>query len=261
MNVATDGVRVTVIDVGKGDCILVQVGDAAGLIDTGYDNTAGDVVSYLRAQGVGHLDFLVVTHYDKDHVGGIQAIGEACSIDALYLPGYQGADKPYRMAMAAVKALGIAAHPVTKEQTIALDDAVLTIYPTVLSYDPDANGDEGNDNDLSLVTTLVCHEDSYLFAGDLEEEGVDAYLERALGRFDVLKVPHHGERGGNTGDLLAQVQPKIAVITDSADDPADKKTLKALKKARADTYCTSDCGTVVIASNGAGNYEVSCERD
>ena len=139
--------------------------------------------------------------------------------------------------------------------------ATLTIYPTSLTYIPDANGDEGNDNDLSLVATLALGDDSYLFAGDLEEEGIDAYLEASHGTFGVLKMPHHGEKSSNMDEFLDDVDPEVALITDAADDPADKKTLKLLKKANVDTYRTSENGTIVVESAGSGDYTVSVERN
>ena len=95
--------RVSFIDVGKGDCILLQAGDSAALIDTGYDSTSGKVLSYLKQQGVSHLDCVIITHYDRDHVEGLRAIGKALGIDAVYLPGYEGADKNYETVTSAVK--------------------------------------------------------------------------------------------------------------------------------------------------------------
>ena len=257
MGPATDVIQVTVIDVGKGDCILVQAAGSAALIDTGYDDTADAVVRHLRERGVERLEFLLVTHYDKDHVGGIRAIGEAFPIGAIYLPGYEGGDKQYRSAVSAVGRLAAPAKRVTEETVLSLGGARFTILPTNLTYDPHAAGDEGNDNDLSLVATLVSGADSYLFAGDIEEAGTDEYLARGLGAFDVLKVPHHGEKASNMDELLAAVRPKVAIVTDASDDTADKKTLKQLKRAGADVYCTSDCGTIAVASTGVGAYRVT----
>lgn len=251
--------RVTVFDVGKGDCILVQTSNAAALIDTGYDETADDVVPFLLKQGIDHLDYLVITHYDKDHVGGVRAIGNALDIGTVFLPAYEGADKHYHSTIAAIKDLGLSTQTVSKTTELTLDEAAFAIFPSGVSYDPDAKGDEGNDNDMSLVVTLTSKGDSYLFAGDLEEEGVDAYLKGGHGTFGVLKVPHHGEKASNTGELLAQVQPKIALITDSEDEPASKKTLKALDKAAVPSYCTSDCGSIAVVSDGAGHYTVTTD--
>ncbi len=252
--------RVSYIDVGKGDCMLIQEGDTAVLIDTGYENTSDTVVSYLREVGVEQLSCAVLTHYDKDHVGGLLGIGRAIPLNAVYLPGYEGADKPYRMAMDAVDSLGVPAQRVTEELHLAVGAAELVILPSSLTYVANANGDEGNDNDLSLVATLTLGRDSYLFAGDLEKEGIEAYLEAGRGTFDVLKMPHHGQKSGNTDELLESVQPQVVIITDGSDDPADKKTLKLLQKAGITTYCTSSDGTIVVRSDGAGSYEVSASH-
>lgn len=251
------GLRVSFVDVGKGDCILLQAGDESALIDTGYEETADDVVSYLRAQGVQHLSWVMITHYDKDHVGGLRAIGKEFSPDAVYLPGYEGADKQYDFVRKAVEDLGLPAQKTTRELSLTVGPAKLAVYPSHLTYVPDANGNEGNDNDLSLVTALSFGKDSYLFTGDLEEEGIEAFLELGLGQADVLKMPHHGQKSKATSNLLESVRPQIAVITDGEDDPADKKTLRLLEDVDADTYRTSEDGTVVITSDGSGSYEVT----
>lgn len=248
---------VTIMDVGKGDCILLREGDAAALIDTGYQSTADDVVSRLRAQGVTRIDAMVITHYDRDHVDGIRAIGNSVRVDTVYLPGYEGADKNYRSCVSDVEALGVPTQRVTKETSLRLGSARLTIFPPGVAYKPGTGKVEGNDNDMSLVVTLVNGRDSYLFVGDLEDDGIAAYLAADHGQFDVLKVPHHGQHAKNTSKLLDDVRPKIAVITDAEKDPADKKTLKLLKSANIQTCRTSIDGTIVIESDGSGTYSVS----
>ena len=260
MQGVAEGVRMTAVDVGKGDCILVQTGGSSVLIDTGYEATSGKVVSYLRGQGISRIDYLVVTHYDRDHVGGLRAIGEAFEIGTVFLPGYQGADKNYRKAMAAVGDLGLPAQQVTEDRVLQIGGARFCVMPSTVTFVPDAKGDEGNDDDLSLVSTLTYGDDSYLFAGDLEHAGVAAYLERGLGHFDVLKVPDHGSKQDNAGDFVSSVQPKLAIVTDGADEPASKKILKLLESTGAEVYRTSVCGTVVVESAGAGSYTVSVEQ-
>ena len=253
-------IRVSIIDVGKGDCILLQAGGSAALIDTGYESTAAEVLSYLRSQGISRLEFAIITHYDRDHVGGLRAIGGALPIDAVYLPAYEGADKNYRSLMSAIADLGLPARRVAEELPLELASASLCIYPSGVAYVPDAKGDEGNDNDLSLVTSLTCGKATFLFTGDLEEDGLEDYLGTEHGRFDVLKVPFHGRKCSLTDELLESVRPRIAVITDSAHDPADKKTLKRLAEVGAEVYRTGIAGTIVVEGDGAVGYKVSCQR-
>lgn len=256
----SESVRVTFIDVGKGDCVLVQAGDSSVLIDAGYESTAADVLSCLEAQGVDHLDALIITHYDRDHVGGTRAIGEGAKIDTIYLPEYEGADKNYSSCISAIKALGVTSRRVTKEIALDLGTARLAILPSGVAYVPNTGNGEGNDNDASLVVTLVNGSDSYLFAGDLEKDGIAAYLKAQHGEFDVVKMPHHGRFSSNTADYIDDVNPQIAVITDAKKDSADKKTLKLLKSADVETYRTSADGTIVVESDGTGTYSVSSSK-
>ena len=248
---------VSYIDVGKGDCILIEADGKAVLIDTGYEDTSDDVLSYLRGQGVSQLQRIIITHYDRDHVGGLRAIAEALPVEEVCLPNYEGADKNYQTVTDAIGSLDLSAHQVTKEEVLQLGDAALTIIPTSLTYEKGQGNGEGNDNDLSLVVTLTNRDDSYLFAGDLEKKGIDAYLDGARGTFGVLKMPHHGEWCGKTDDLVEDTSPRIAIITDGEDDPAEKKTLEHLEDARIDTYRTSTDGTIVVESHGLADYTVT----
>ena len=248
---------VSFIDVGKGDCILLQAGESAALIDTGYDATAGKVVSYLRNHGVEHLECVVITHYDRDHVEGVRGIGEQVEIGAIYLPGYEGSDKNYSALIEAVEELGLDAQSVSRELSLPLGDAVLRVFPSSVGYIPGVKGEEGNDNDVSLVASLTSGGDTYLFTGDLEKDGIESYLSAGHGHFDVLEMPHHGNKCSLTDELIADVRPQIAVITDSAGDPADKKTLKLLKEAGVNVYRTGADGTIVVQGDGAGRYSVS----
>ena len=258
--VSPEGVRVSFIDVGKGDCILVQSGNAAGLIDTGYANTANETVSYLRKQGVTKLGFVVITHYDRDHIGGLKTLGKAFSIESLFLPDYAGADKNYQLLIGAIKELRLIPESVRTAKKLQLGNANVTILPSGIAYDPRAKGDEGNDNDLSLIATLNHGADSFIFTGDLESDGIEELLTMKLGTFDILKMPRHGQKTPNTDELIESINPKVAVITDDEDDPANKKVLKILAEADVKTYRTSIDGTVMVCGNGTGSYSITCDR-
>ena len=207
--------------------------------------------------GVTHLESLVITHYDADHIDGVRDIGKELSIGMVYLPGYEGTDKNYRTLVAALADTRLSAQQVSGQLKLAVGKASIRLFPSSVSYSPGKKGEEGNDNDMSLVAELHYGDDSYLFAGDIEKDGIVAFLQANHGRFDVLKVPHHGNKSPLSDELFESVQPQIAIITDSADEPADKKTLKLLAQNGATAYCTSTSGTVVVQSDGAGHYTVA----
>ena len=168
-------VRISFIDVGKGDCILIQAKTSAVLIDAGYSATSDEVLAYLRGLGVSRLKCLIITHYDRDHIGGLRTIGSALPIDTVFLPDYVGADKNYRALMKAIEELSLPVQRVAEKMSLELGAAQLTIIPSSVPFVPDAHGDEGNDNDLSLAVSMVCGQDSYLFTGDLEKDGIAAF--------------------------------------------------------------------------------------
>ena len=257
---ADDALRMSFIDVGKGDCILIQKDGHSVLIDAGYANTADKVLAFLKKAGVEKLDVLVITHYDKDHVGGAAAILQSLPVDKLYLPGYEPATEQYTSFMAALSQLDIPAERVTADVTFRVSDAVCTIYASKLAYYIEDGESEGNDNDVSLVITVTCGQDSYLLAGDIEEAGIESFLAAGLGTFDVVKMPHHGRKESNTDDFVDSVQPKIAVVTDSADDSIDKKVTKHLTAIEADIYSSSVNGNIEIKSTGAGEYTVTTQK-
>lgn len=248
--------RVSFIDVGKGDCILLEKDGAFVLIDAGYADTAKDVCAFLSERGVRTLDAMIITHYDKDHVGGASAVLEAFPVRQLYLPGYEGASKHYRSLMKTVIEQSLPYRQVTEDVSLELAGVDMTIYASDVAYVP-AGEKEANDNDVSLVVAAKYKKDSYLFAGDLEKAGIKAYLAKDHGAFDVVKMPHHGGYEKNTIDFIKSVGPRIAVITDSGEEPGDSETFLLLDAARAQVYSTGTMGTFTITGTGEGKYAVS----
>ena len=253
---AAEQLRVTFIDVGKGDCILLEKDGVFALIDAGYEDTSDDVISFLKKQGVETLDAFIVTHYDKDHVGGAAAVAQAFAVKQCYLPGYTGHSKYYTALMKAIVERDLTYRQVTEDVSFTLSDVTVDIFASSVEYVYDGT-EEGNDNDASLVISAVYGQDSYLFAGDLEKAGVSAFLAADRGTYDVVKMPHHGNAKKNTDDFIEAVRPKIAVITDGADDPAEEKTLNLLAQAGAKTYRTAEIGTITVISEGSGTYTVN----
>ena len=244
--------KISVIDIGKGDCILVQKGEHAMLIDCGYKETSAAVSSYLKSAGVESLESIVITHYDKDHAGGAAAIIGAYSTANIYLPAYEGSSACYTDLISSLdKADGsISSTKVTSDVSFKLGEVSVTIFASDIEYDGD------NDNDCSLVVSVRYNKDSYLFAGDLEKAGIAAFLEKHTAQWDIIKMPHHGNKKGNIEELLASVKPQAALITDSDSDPAADSVLELLDAAGVKTYRSSKNGTIVITSSGTGTYRV-----
>ena len=252
--------RAIFFDVGKGDCILVSAGGTHVLIDAGYAETADDVIAQIREAGVERLDAVILTHYDKDHVGGAQRIIDSFPVGQVYLPGYEGSGKYYDVITYMVRVGGLAAEKVTEDTGFTLGGARFDIYATRLAYIPGEGKEEGNDNDVSLVVAVTYGADSWLFPGDIEAEGISSWLAAGHGTYDVVKMPHHGANEKNSDDFIAQVKMQIAVITDSEEEPVKKKMRKQLDAVGAKMYCSSENGTITVTGDGNGNYKVVTEK-
>ncbi len=245
---AVETLTVKVLRVGKADAIILTCGGETMVIDAGEEEDGEEVAENLKEMGIGTVDVLVITHYDKDHVGGAVTLTEEFDIGRVLVPDYTGDSAQYLAFMAALEAKGITAERLTEAVTLALGDAAVTVEPPE-DYEPAENAEE-TDNDFSLVTTVVHGSMRLVFAGDIEKERITEYLASgSAADCDFLKVPHHGTWNAATDDLLEALMPEYAVICDSDKNPADEKTLLALEAVNAQTYETRN-GDITVVSSG-----------
>ena len=257
---ARSEMTVTCFDVGKGDCLLIEKDGTTVLIDTGYAANSDQIIEALEEKQITALDYMIITHYDKDHAGSAPYLLEQFPVGTLYLPAYEGNNKCYRLLLATCDSLQITPQLVNETVSFTLADVSWQIFPSDIVYDA-ASGEEANDNDLSLVIGARYEKDSYLFAGDMEKAEIKSYLAAGHASYDVFKVPHHGNKAGNSDELIENVSPKIALITDSAEEPAESKLLALLEKASVTVYRTSLSGTITVTGNGTGNYRCNTSAD
>lgn len=239
------GIRVTFFDVGKGDAILIEAKGQSMLIDTGYDDTYKVVLDYLAREKIRRLDYLAITHFDKDHVGGADKVLAAVEVGEVLQPDYESDSRQYLEYCQALEQKGIIPQPVTDTMKFFLGEADILVYP------PCREEYKEEDNDFSLVVSMKYKNRSFLFTGDCERER----LEELLGQtefglaHDVLKVPHHGRKEKNSEEFLSAVSPRAAVITCSEEKMADGEVLLALENLGTEIYFTYE-GSVTILCDG-----------
>lgn len=248
--------KIASIDVGKGDCILIQTGAADDpvnvMIDTGYKETSGDVLAYLEAHNVQKIDALIISHFHKDHVGGAAAILKGIPVSMVYMPDYAGTRKVYEEMMAVLMDSGstIPYERLSENMRFSLGNAVYDLYPSRIPFDGD------NDNDVSMAASLEYNGHTALFAGDLEDAGVDQFLKNNNiheKHYDILKLPHHGSEGKNMGDLMSRLKEGgIVLITDGQGRRAHGTLIETLEKDGFRTYCSAETGTVIITESESG---------
>ena len=243
-----DPLKAVFLKAGKADAILLTCGGQTMAIDTGETDDAEKLISAARSYGAERIDFLIVTHFDRDHVGGAAALIEALPAANVLLPDYEGDSDEYRAFTAAMEKKGIVPQRLTEPLTFSFGPAAVTVDPP--SDVSIAGTSDDADNELSLIVTVEYGETRLLFAGDAEDGRLTEWLGSGAARpCDLLKVPHHGKYGKALVPLLAAVSPGYAVICDSEKNPADEKTLALLKEAGAKIYETKD-GDIRAESDG-----------
>ena len=236
---------ITALPVGKADALILKTDDWAAMIDTGEERDGSYIRETLEAAGIDHLNLLLVTHFDKDHVGGADKILDAVKVKRVLEPDYTVDKKQYREYREAMARNGIVPLSVTAVEHRKLGKASFAIYP------PEQKQYSGNDNDMSLVISLRYGSQSFLLTGDSEMERIAELLtEPELNlKHTVLKVPHHGIKEKNSAAFLEQVYPETAVITCKNEWYVSRSVKKTLLCMDADLYLTCH-GTVTCITDG-----------
>lgn len=234
--------EITVLDIGKADAIILKTAHHTVLIDTGYDEDGDIIVQALHEQGVDTIDYLIITHFDKDHVGGADTVLRLMTVQNVIQPDYEEESTQYTGYLKALGKAGIT--PVSLHETLSftLDAVSFDIYPSEKTeYD--------NVNNFSLVISVRHGEKSFLFAGDAMADRLKELLAMENIKHDFLKVPHHGDFNKRSEAFFEAVSPDYAVITCSDDEPASDETAAALEQAGAEVYFTTN-GIVTCISDG-----------
>jgi competence protein ComEC len=210
------GLRITFLDVGQGDAILLQPAHAPAVLVDGGPPGEG-LVRKLDLAGVDSLGAVVATHDQSDHVGGLEELLGSVPIGHL-LYGRLGRD-----LKAAAGAATIPTQQVFQGRTIRSGRLRLEFIwpPPELLAEPQPGADPNN---LALVAVARWRGFSMLLSADAEAEAVPL----DPGQIDLLKVAHHGSEDAGLADLLARTRPSLAVISVGEGNPYGHPTAATL---------------------------------
>ena len=245
------------INVGKADAALYLLGDQRFLIDTGTKDSYDQLERVLEAYGVQRLDGVLITHTDKDHVGGLKKLLKSgIAVDALYAgtlhseksledhPVYEAAEK----------------YDVPLTWLSAGDVIDLGNGCTFQVLGPLSQDDE-DENNNSLVLRLLTPQGDMLLTGDMELEEENELIEAGLiSQAAVLKVAHHGRDDTTSRQFALLVRPQWAVISTSTAERPDTpsaKVLSYLRDARASVAVTQEAqvGILITLEGGQASAE------
>ena len=193
-----DDVRFTVLDVGQGQCLLLQSGGKTYMVDCGgsSDSMAADLAAEtLLSQGISKLDALILTHYDRDHAGGAEYLLSRIDTGVLILPPVHS-----EHAFRAEEILYGA-----EDLLLSSGNTEIRVFSSPIS---------GDDNENSLCVLFDTEKCDILITGDRDGFGERMLLRKITDLdIDVLVAGHHGSKYATCEELLTAVRPEIVCIS------------------------------------------------
>ncbi len=240
--------QVHTLDVGNADALLLFCDGETMLIDAGEHNDGDDVAEYLQRMGVTHLTYVIATHADADHIGGM------CEVLRNFTVGeYLMSTMPYGAEPTTATYLNLLS---------CLDERQIRVTETEAGMVRSLGGAEvkilaplvesEDSNEQSIVCMVTYGDTRFLFMGDAGDS-VEGFLFSEDLHADFLKVSHHGADNATSEEFLRRVSPKVAVISCGRNNVYGHPTsavLSRLERVGASIYRTDHHGRIVVTSDG-----------
>ncbi len=226
---------VDILKIGKADCIIINTGTQIIMIDTGEAENFKKIKSYMSDKGYDKIDTLILTHPDKDHIGGASKVLLNYSVGEVIESSYSPSDAEYLLYHSTMSEIGL-------EPTVISDDYIFTADGCEILVDAPSRSKyaDKQSNNSSLVVSIECGDKRLLFCGDAMEPRLEELIVAERGEYDFVKLPYHGNYLENYREFLDIVRCQYGVITCSDKNPADERTLDLLKELGVTAYETKN---------------------
>lgn len=248
INLQNDKLNIIYFYVGQADSTFVKLNNSTMLIDAGNNEDGKMIVNFLNQNNISKIDYLVATHADEDHIGGIDDILNSVKVNQLLIPTVGSSGSDYKNAIEAAKNNNVEIKNPVRGDKFNLDSANIEIMSAL-------EGEDVSDNDSSIVMQMNYNTTKYLFMGDAEKEVENS---RQWQEVDVLKVGHHGSNSSSSEKFLEQTNPKYSIIEVGKNNSYNLPSSKALtrlknintKILRTDMANGEEAGSFWLTSNG-----------
>jgi len=235
--------KVYFFNAGKADAILLSKDDKYMMIDTGESTLSDDILRYFESNNITRLEYLIITHFDKDHVGSASTIIDNIEIGEVLQSNSSKESEYYTNYINSLLEKSITPVTVSGDLELSFSDLKVTVNG------PESLYDSSESNNSSLIVSIIDDENSFLFMGDSENARIKDFISNNTNTYDFLKVPYHGFYLKQLDNLLDNIDTKYGVITCSSSEGCEDDTLRLLEKYNINYYLTKN-GTISIYSNG-----------
>ncbi len=235
---------VDILNVGKADCIVISAGDERMMIDTGEEENLPEILSYLQQEKIQRIDKLILTHFDKDHIGGAAKILSIIDVGEVIQSSFSSSRKEFSDYHSVMQNQGFSPKILKEAYSFFLGECAVTVFPPKKEQYA-----RKEDNNASLIVSVECKNTRFLFCGDAMEERLEEWTLGEHGVYSFVKLPYHGNYLENYSEFLDSTSPQFAAICSSKKNPASEQTLKLLQKRGISFYQTQN-GLIHVQSDG-----------
>ena len=263
LNTIPQKLKIHFVDVGQGDCTFITTPqnktiliDGGGSMSEEYDVGKSTLLPYILDRGYTKLDYVFISHFDQDHVGGILTILEELRVGQVYISKQEQDSENYQKFLKIVKDKKIQVKVLKQGDCLKIEK---NLYFDIL-WPIEEQIQENVLNNNAMVMKLRYGKFSMLFTGDIEaiaeEKILDFYKEKgeSILKSDVLKVAHHGSKTSTTQSFFEKVNPKICLIGVGKNNMFGHPTAEVLERINGTkVYRTDENGEIIL--------EVGCNGD
>lgn len=253
--------KIYFVDVGQGDCtLLVTPHNKTILIDGGgslteqFDVGKKTLIPYLLDRGYTSLDYIMISHFDQDHVDGLLTVMEELKVKKVFMARQKEESENFQIFLETIKRKNIKVKAVKAGDRITFEK---NLYMDILWPTENLSISENPLNNNSIVGKVTYKNFSILFTGDIEAVAEKAILKRyeknnTILKSTVLKVAHHGSKTSSTKEFLEVVAPKISLIGVGSNNNfghPSEETLENLKQINCEIHRTDEEGEITLKIN------------
>ena len=254
---ATHLLRADFLNTGSSDVILIRMDDTVILVDTGETDDYLKISGRLNELGITTIDYLIISHFDNDHIGTMSRVLQNYTVKQVYMPEYVRDSSLYRRMMSTLEVMPqVTVHRLTEDVRIELSYGSLWINPTGLyeagaTLGSDDDNDHQEENNYSLVTSVYFGNVSLLLAGDAEQERLTEFM--GMGgelAYDVIKIPHHGGYDKALAELLRTNKGlRYCMVHAGSESLVDSSLVTAMRTSGAAAKFTYN-GDIAFVTDG-----------
>lgn len=227
---------------GKADSCVISDGEHNIMIDTGESTLTADILSYFSQNKITKLDCLIITHFDKDHVGSASAIIENIAVDTVFQSNVPKDSEYYTAYLNALEKKDITPTTVSGNYDLTLGEMTIQINGSQTVYE------KNESNNSSLITSLFYGDTSFIFMGDAQNDRLKDFIAQNSNTYDFVKIPYHGNYQKQLDNLLKSINPQYAVITSSKEEPEEESMTDLLEEMGIKYYLTR-AGDITVTSD------------